>query len=62
MRPVSRRPSYDEFAIAGAAVTIAFAAAVCETLPLRIDDNLTIPLFVGFTTWITAALFGVPLT
>ena len=26
-----------------------------------IDDNLTIPLFVGFTTWIVAALFGVPL-
>jgi dolichol kinase len=47
--------------VAGAAFTIALAAAVCETLPLRIDDNLTIPLFVGFTTWIVAALFGVPL-
>ena len=33
-----------------------------EFMPLRIDDNLTIPLFVGFTTWIVAALFGVPLT
>ena len=48
-------------AVAGAAFTIALAAAVCETLPLRIDVNLTIPLFVGFTTWIVAALFGVPL-
>jgi diacylglycerol kinase (CTP) len=48
-------------AIAGASVTIAIAAAICELLPLRVDDNLTIPLFVGFATWIIAALFGVPL-
>ena len=48
-------------AIAGASGTIALAAAGCELLPLRIDDNLTIPLFVGFATWIVAALFGVPL-
>ncbi len=48
--------------IAGAAATIAFAGAICEVLPLRIDDNLTIPIFVGFTTWIVATLFGVPLT
>src|SRR5436309_3120329 len=31
--------------IAAAASTIGIAAAVCEVLPLRIDDNLTIPLF-----------------
>ncbi len=49
-------------AIAGASVTIALAAAGCELLPLRIDDNLTIPLFVGFATWIIATLFGVALT
>jgi len=48
-------------AIAGAAFTIALVAAGCELLPLRIDDNLTIPLVVGFTTWIAAVLFGVPL-
>lgn len=48
-------------AIGGAAVTIAFAAAGCELLPLRIDDNLTIPLVVGFMTWIVAAAFGVDL-
>ncbi len=48
-------------AIGGAAVTIALAAAGCELLPLRIDDNLTIPLVVGFTTWIVAAAFGVAL-
>jgi diacylglycerol kinase (CTP) len=48
-------------AIAAASVTIGLAGAVCELLPLRVDDNLTIPLFVGFATWIIAALFGVPL-
>jgi diacylglycerol kinase (CTP) len=48
--------------VAGASVTIALAAAGCELLPLRIDDNLTIPLFVGFATWIVATLFDVPLT
>jgi dolichol kinase len=29
---------------------------------LRIDDNLTIPIFVGFATWTITALFGMPLT
>src|SRR5262245_48650760 len=38
-------------AIAGASLTTALTAAVCELLPLRIDDNLTIPLFVGFAAW-----------
>jgi dolichol kinase len=49
------------FAIGGAAVTIALVGALCELLPLRIDDNLTIPLVVGFATWIVATTFGVPL-
>ena len=48
--------------VAGASITIALAAAACELLPLRIDDNLTIPLFVGFTTWIVAAMFGIALS
>jgi len=50
-----------DLAIAGAALTIALAATACELVPLRIDDNLTIPLFVGFITWIATALVGVPL-
>jgi dolichol kinase len=45
----------------GASFGIALAAAVLEMLPLRIDDNLTIPLFVGFVAWIACALFGVPI-
>ena len=47
--------------VAAAAFTIALASTVCELLPLRIDDNLTIPLFVGFATWIVCGLYGVPL-
>ena len=47
-------------AVAGAALGIGIVGALCELLPLRIDDNLTIPLFVGFATWIIAGLFGVP--
>jgi len=48
-------------AVAAASLAIAIAAAVCELVPLRIDDNLTIPLFVGFTTWIVAATYGIGL-
>jgi dolichol kinase len=48
--------------VAGASAAIGIAAAGCELLPLRIDDNLTIPIFVGFATWLISALFGIPLT
>lgn len=45
--------------IALAAVIIGIAGAVLEMLPLRLDDNLTIPLFVGFAGWVTCALVGI---
>jgi glycerol-3-phosphate acyltransferase PlsY len=48
-------------AVAGASLAIAVVAALFELLPIRIDDNLTIPLLVGFTTWIACALFGIAL-
>ncbi len=49
-------------AVGAMAFTIALVSAVCELLPLRIDDNLTIPLFVGFATWVVATgLFGATL-
>jgi diacylglycerol kinase (CTP) len=47
-------------AVALAAVLIGLAGAVLEMLPLRIDDNLTIPVTVGFASWIVCALVGVP--
>jgi dolichol kinase len=45
--------------LAGAAVLIGLAAALFELLPLRLDDNLTIPLFVGFAGWIVCGLLGI---
>ena len=42
------------------AALLGTAAAVIEMLPIRIDDNLTIPLAVGFFGWIVCALVGVP--
>lgn len=46
---------------ATASALIGIAAALCEMLPIRVDDNLTIPLFVGFVAWIVCGAFGVPL-
>jgi dolichol kinase len=47
-------------AVALAAVLIGIAGAILEMLPLRIDDNLTIPVLTGFASWIVCALVGVP--
>jgi len=48
-------------AVAGASFVIAAVASLFELIPIRIDDNLTIPLLVGFTTWIACGLFGIAL-
>jgi len=45
--------------IAVAAVAIGLAGALCEMLPIRLDDNLTIPLFIGFAGWAVCALVGI---
>lgn len=45
---------------AGASFSIALAAALGEMLPLRIDDNLTIPLLVGFSAWAICRIVGIP--
>lgn len=47
--------------IAGAAALVGLIAVTCELLPLRIDDNLTIPIVVGFAAWGAGLLFGIPL-
>ena len=49
------------FQISIAAFLIATFATAFEMIPIRIDDNLTIPLFVGFTAWICCLLYGLPL-
>lgn len=48
-------------ALAGAALVIATVASLFELIPLRIDDNLTIPLLVGFTGWMACAAWGIAL-
>ncbi len=48
--------------IAGAALSIGLAGAILEMLPLRIDDNLTIPLLVGFASWIVCWSASIPVT
>ncbi len=40
-------------------IAIGLAGAIFEMLPLRLDDNLTIPLFVGFAGWVVCALAGI---
>jgi dolichol kinase len=47
--------------ITAASASIGGTAAGCELLPLRIEDNLTIPIFVGFASWAIASLLGVSL-
>src|SRR6185295_6796532 len=49
------------FRVLEAAFVIGVAAAACELVPVRLDDNMTIPLFVGFTTWTVAAWLGIAL-
>jgi len=51
----------EPWTVTAAATSIALAAAACEVIPVRIDDNLTIPLFVAFLTWMTSTLFGIAL-
>ena len=48
--------------LAGVALGVGVVAVVCELLPLRVDDNLTIPIVIGFATWAMATLFGLGLS
>ena len=52
-------PGVEVLQAAGAAGAIAVAGAAFEMVPLRLDDNLTIPLLVGFAAWITCRALGI---
>lgn len=43
-----------------ASFMIALFAAIFELMPLRIDDNLTIPLFTSAFAWVTCVFIGIP--
>ena len=48
--------------LAATAAITGLVAVGNELVPLRIDDNLTIPIVVGFTAWGAAALCGIVLS
>ena len=39
-------------------LALALLSSILELIPLKIDDNLTIPLFTAFTLWILTESFG----
>lgn len=43
------------------AFLLAFFSSAFEMAPIKLDDNLTIPLFTAMTGWVLCYLFGVPL-
>lgn len=43
----------------GISFLTSLAVAAFEMIPIKLDDNLTIPLFVGFTGWAFCSIFGV---
>ena len=40
-------------------LAVAFVTSGFEMLPLKLDDNLTIPLFTAFALWILCETFGI---
>lgn len=42
------------------AFSVSFLTTCFEMIPLKLDDNLTIPLFTAFLLWIFCALLGIP--
>jgi dolichol kinase len=45
-----------------ASVIISTIVSAFEMIPLRIDDNLTIPLFTAVTSWIVCGMLGIPVS
>lgn len=41
------------------AFIVSLVSSAFEMLPLKLDDNLTIPLFTAFATWILCETFGI---
>lgn len=45
----------------GLSFFLALVVSAFEMIPLKIDDNLTIPLFTAIVSWLLCSLLGVPL-
>lgn len=50
------------WAMVGLGFVISTIASAFEMLPIKIDDNLTIPLFTAMTTWLCVLIIGLPTT
>lgn len=46
----------------GLAFFVAFTVGVFEMVPIRLDDNLTIPLFTAAVTWLYCIILEIPVT
>lgn len=44
----------------GLAFFVAFTVSVFEMVPIRLDDNLTIPLFTSVVTWLYCVILDIP--
>lgn len=44
----------------GLAFFVAFTVSVFEMVPIRLDDNLTIPLFTATITWLYCTVLAIP--
>lgn len=44
----------------GLAFFVAFTVSVFEMVPIRLDDNLTIPLFTAAVAWLFCIVLGIP--
>lgn len=39
---------------------VAFTVSIFEMIPIRLDDNLTIPIFTAAVTWLYCVILGIP--
>lgn len=46
--------------LVGLSLFVAFLASLFEMIPIKIDDNLTIPIFTALVTWAGTIIFGIP--
>jgi dolichol kinase len=51
---------HGRWAIIGLGFAVSTMASAFEMLPIKIDDNLTIPLFTAIITWTWALIIGLP--
>lgn len=58
---LSIHTSPSDLIVYGAALTIGSLGTIIELLPIRLDDNITIPISTAIIGWIACAMSGIPL-